>query len=60
MSIYDIDLDKTPANYQPLTPLSFLARSAAVYPDHIAIIHGKSARAMPRFTRGLGSLPLPW
>ncbi len=42
MSIYDIDLDKTPANYQPLTPLSFLARSAAVYPDHTAIIHGKS------------------
>jgi fatty-acyl-CoA synthase len=41
MSIYDVDLDKTPANYQPLTPLSFLARSAAVYPDHIAIIHGK-------------------
>ena len=41
MSIYDIDLDKTPANFQPLTPLSFLARSAAVYPDHIAIIHGE-------------------
>jgi fatty-acyl-CoA synthase len=40
MSIYDIDLDKTPANYQPLTPLTFLARSAAVYPDHVAIIHG--------------------
>ena len=34
------DLDKNPANYQPLTPLSFLARSAAVYPDHVAIIHG--------------------
>ncbi len=42
MSIYDIDLDKTPANYQPLTPLSFLARSASVYPDRTAIIHGKS------------------
>jgi fatty-acyl-CoA synthase len=41
MSIYDIDLDKSPANFQPLTPLSFLARSAAVYPDHMAIIHGK-------------------
>ena len=27
MSIYDVDLDKTPANYQPLTPLSFLALS---------------------------------
>ena len=27
---YSIGLDKTPANYVPLTPLSFLARSAAV------------------------------
>ena len=41
MSIYDLDLDKNPANYQPLTPLTFLARSAAVYPDQVAIIHGK-------------------
>ena len=42
MSIYDVDLDKSPANYQPLTPLTFLARSAGVYPDHVAIIHGQS------------------
>jgi fatty-acyl-CoA synthase len=42
LSPYDIDLDKNPANYQPLTPLSFLQRSAAVYPDHTAIIHGRS------------------
>ena len=41
MSIYDTDLDKNPANYQPLTPLTFLARSAAVFPDHVAIIHGQ-------------------
>ena len=27
---YETGLDKTPANYVPLTPLSFLARSAAV------------------------------
>ena len=40
MSAYDIDLDKNAANYQPLTPLTFLARSAAVYPDQLAIIHG--------------------
>src|SRR5215831_18259185 len=37
---YDTDLDRNPANFQPLTPLSFLARAAAVYPDHPAIIHG--------------------
>ncbi len=41
MSIYDTDLDKCPANYQPLTPLTFLQRSAQVYPERIAIIHGK-------------------
>jgi fatty-acyl-CoA synthase len=40
-SIFDRDLPKTPANHQPLTPLSFLARAGAVYPDHIAIIHGR-------------------
>jgi fatty-acyl-CoA synthase len=49
MSIYDVDLDKTPANYQPLTPLTFLARSAAVYPDHIAIIHGKGRTSYATF-----------
>lgn len=38
--IYDTDLDKNPANHQALSPLSFLARSAAVYPDHPAVIHG--------------------
>jgi fatty-acyl-CoA synthase len=37
---YSIGLDKNPANYQPLTPIGFLERSAAVYPDHTAIIHG--------------------
>jgi fatty-acyl-CoA synthase len=39
---YNENLDKNPANYQPLTPLQFLARAAAIYPDHIAIIHGNA------------------
>ena len=43
-SAYDLDLDKTGANYQPLTPLTFLERSAKVYPDHPAIIHGALRR----------------
>lgn len=34
-------LDKTDANYAALSPLSFLARAADVFPDHTAIIHGK-------------------
>jgi fatty-acyl-CoA synthase len=37
---YDTDLPRNAANFQPLTPLSFLARAAQVYPDQIAIIHG--------------------
>ena len=32
MTPYDIDLDRNPANFQPLTPLSFLERSAAIFP----------------------------
>ena len=37
---FETDLPRTPANYQPLTPLTFLQRSANVFPDHPAIIHG--------------------
>ncbi|MDR3496228.1 MAG: acyl-CoA synthetase [Ancalomicrobiaceae bacterium] len=37
---YSTDLDKTPANFQPLTPLTYLERSASVFPTHTAIIHG--------------------
>ncbi|MEW6146581.1 MAG: AMP-binding protein, partial [Pseudomonadota bacterium] len=36
---YNVGLDKTPANYVPLSPLSFLARSAAVYPDHVSTVY---------------------
>src|SRR6201987_10835 len=43
MSQYDVGLDKNPANYVPLTPLSFLARSAAVHPNHVsAVYEGRS------------------
>ncbi len=37
---YETDLDRNPANFQPLTPLSFLDRAAAVFPDQTAIVHG--------------------
>jgi fatty-acyl-CoA synthase len=36
---YDFGLDKTPANFVPLTPLSFLARTAAVYPNHVSTLY---------------------
>ncbi|MEJ2175506.1 MAG: AMP-binding protein, partial [bacterium] len=37
---YEQDLDKNPANYAPLTPLSFIERAASVYPEQVAVIHG--------------------
>ena len=39
---FDRHLGKRPANYTPLSPLSFLARSAAVYPNKTAVVHGES------------------
>ncbi len=39
-SRYDHDLDKNPANFQQLTPITFLARAAAVFPQRVAVIHG--------------------
>src|SRR6267378_1087309 len=40
ITIYDVGLDRNPANFQPLTPLSFLERAAAVFPQRIAMVHG--------------------
>ncbi|MDA8668094.1 AMP-binding protein [Alphaproteobacteria bacterium] len=37
---YNQNLDPNPANYQPLTPLSFLERASDIFPDFVAIIHG--------------------
>ena len=39
-SFYEEGLDRCPANYAPLSPIDFLMRSAAVYPDRIAIVDG--------------------
>jgi len=48
-SIYDRDLDRVEANYQPLTPIDFLERSAAVYPDKTAVIHGDARFSYAQF-----------
>jgi fatty-acyl-CoA synthase len=40
-SPYEKDLDKNPANFAPLTPLAFIERSAYVYPNRLAVVHGK-------------------
>ena len=46
---YDTNLDRNPANYQPLTPLGFLERAAAVFPQRTAIIHGPLRRTYAEF-----------
>ncbi|MEQ8452454.1 MAG: acyl-CoA synthetase [Nitratireductor sp.] len=38
--IFEIGLDRNAANFQPLTPLSYLERAAMTFPDRTAIIHG--------------------
>ena len=38
---YETDLDKNAANFQALTPLSFLPRTALTFPDRVAVIHGE-------------------
>ncbi|MDB5753027.1 MAG: acyl-CoA synthetase [Ramlibacter sp.] len=43
-SIFDQDLPRTAANHTPLSPLAFLERSAEVYPQRIAIVHGPLRR----------------
>lgn len=43
-SPYAHGLDKTDANYVPLSPLSFMARTASTYPERTAVIHGTIRR----------------
>ncbi len=51
-SIYDSGLDKNAANYVPLTPLTFIERSAYIYPDRVAVIHGSRRQTWSEsFTR---------
>ncbi|HUR90104.1 MAG TPA: acyl-CoA synthetase [Ramlibacter sp.] len=40
MAISDQDLGRNEANFAPLSPLSFIERTAQVYPDKLAVIHG--------------------
>ena len=46
---YNQDLDANSANYQPLTPLSFLERAADVFPEFTAIVHGNLRRSYAEF-----------
>ena len=41
MSIYDDHLDRSPANFVALSPVSFVERSAEVFGDLEAVVHGR-------------------
>jgi fatty-acyl-CoA synthase len=42
-SPYNADLDRNLANYQPLTPLTFLERAASIFPHRKAVVHGRTS-----------------
>ncbi len=44
-SIFEQDLPKTQANHVALSPLTFIERSASIYPDYPAVIHGDIRRS---------------
>jgi fatty-acyl-CoA synthase len=43
-SIFEQDLPRNEANFAPLSPLSFIERSAQVYPQRLAVVHGALRR----------------
>lgn len=49
MSIFEQNLSSCKANYQPLTPVSFLRRAAAVRPEQTAIVHGQRRYTYAQF-----------
>ncbi len=43
-SIFDQDLPRNAANFTPLSPLSFIERTAEIYPRRLAVVHGRLRR----------------
>ena len=64
MSIYDQHLDRNAANFAALTPVSFVERSAEVFGDLPAVVHGARrltwAQCRDRSARLAAALPLRW
>ncbi len=48
MTEYDEGLERTAANHQPMTPISYLRRTARIHPDHPAVIHGRQRHGYAR------------
>ena len=44
-AIFEQGLPKTVANHVPLSPLTFIERSASIYPDYPAVVHGSTRRS---------------
>ncbi len=44
MTDFTTGLERRPVNVAPLTPLDFIARTAAVYGDRLAVVHGDTRR----------------
>ena len=42
---YEQGLGKNTANFTPLTPLSFIERTARVFPEYTAVVHGETQRS---------------
>jgi len=57
---YEIGLDRTLANFQPLTPLHFLKRAAKTFPRHTAIIHGQQRTDYVTFMRAAAAWLRHW
>ena len=65
--IYKQGLDACAANYEQLSPLRFIERTAEVYPDRLAIVHGSLrqtwaqtyARCRQLASPGAGECPGP-
>jgi fatty-acyl-CoA synthase len=49
--IFDNGLDRNAANFQPLTPLTYLERAAKTWPDQTAIVHGATRTSYAEFWR---------
>ena len=44
-NIYDQDMPRNEANFVAMSPLSFIERTAEVYPNRLAVVHGSLRRS---------------
>lgn len=51
MNAFEMNLDKCAANYQPLSPIGFLERTAMTFPDQLAVVHGNISYTYRDFWR---------